>query len=176
MAWRLGPRNAQATLQRRLLTGLPTTSGRHGGCRLLIGPSGALVVGTGDAAVGTNPRNRASLGGKTLRLNRFSGRPWPSNPFIRSDTLRTRYLLTFGHRNVQGLAVRANGQLWSVEHGSDRDDEVNRLVPGRRLRLEPGAGLRRERADDRPEPAGTRRSARVGGPARPPWRRPAPPS
>jgi len=130
MAWRLGPRNAQATLQRRLLTGLPTTSGRHGGCRLLIGPSGALVVGTGDATVGTNPRNRASLGGKTLRLNRFSGRPWPSNPFIRSDTLRTRYLLTFGHRNVQGLAVRANGQLWSVEHGSDRDDEVNRLVPG----------------------------------------------
>ena len=37
---------------------------------------------------------------------------------------------TYGHRNVQGLAQRADGSLWSVEHGSYRDDEVNRLVKG----------------------------------------------
>jgi glucose/arabinose dehydrogenase len=31
---------------------------------------------------------------------------------------------------VQGLSQRADGSLWSVEQGTDRDDEVNRLVNG----------------------------------------------
>ncbi len=39
-------------------------------------------------------------------------------------------MLTYGHRNVQGLAQRRDGSLWSVEHGPDRDDEVNRLRKG----------------------------------------------
>ena len=129
-AWTLDRSERRATLKRALLTGLPTTSGRHGGCRLLMAQDGSLVVGTGDAAVGRNPRNLRSLGGKTLRLNRFSGKPWPSNPFVQSKIRSKRYLLTYGHRNVQGLAQRADGTLWSVEHGSFRDDEVNRLVRG----------------------------------------------
>jgi glucose/arabinose dehydrogenase len=38
---------------------------------------------------------------------------------------------TLGHRNVQGLAVRpGTGQVFSVEHGPDRDDEVNLLREG----------------------------------------------
>ena len=129
-AWRLGPGERRLTLLRPLVTGLPTTSGRHGGCRLLITDDGSLLVGTGDAAVGTNPRDLTSLGGKTLRLSRFTGRPWRTNPFVRADNPRQRYVFTYGHRNVQGLAQRANGQLFSVEHGSYRDDEVNRLVRG----------------------------------------------
>ncbi len=31
---------------------------------------------------------------------------------------------------MQGLAQRADGTVWSVEHGPYRDDEVNLLVPG----------------------------------------------
>jgi glucose/arabinose dehydrogenase len=31
---------------------------------------------------------------------------------------------------VQGLAQRADGSLWSVEHGPDRDDEINLVVAG----------------------------------------------
>ena len=88
------------------------------------------MVGTGDAAVGTNAHNRYSLGGKTLRMNRSTGAPWPNNPFIRSRSLNARYVVTFGHRNVQGLAQRSDGSIWSVEHGTDRDDEVNRLSTG----------------------------------------------
>ena len=120
----------KATLVRPLLTGLPSTSGRHGGCRLLIAGDGSMIVGTGDAVTGTNPRKLSSLGGKTLRLSRFTGAPWPRNPFIRSSSRIARYVLTFGHRNVQGLAQRSDGTVWSVEHGPTRDDEVNRLVPG----------------------------------------------
>ena len=79
---------------------------------------------------GTNPRNLNSLGGKTLRLNRFTGAPWPTNPFVGSSSRTARYVLTYGHRNVQGLAQRPDGTVWSAEHGPDRDDEVNRLVTG----------------------------------------------
>lgn len=129
-AWTLNDTGTAATLVKTLIYGLPATSGRHGGCRLLITGYGAMIVGTGDAATGTNPRNLYSLGGKTLRLNRFTGAPWPRNPFLRSRSRNARYVLTYGHRNVQGLAQRPDGTIWSVEHGTDRDDEVNRLSTG----------------------------------------------
>ncbi len=119
----------RARMVRVLRDGLPASSGRHGGCRLLIARNGSLLVGTGDAAVGTNPQKLGSLGGKTLRLNRTSGKPWPTNPFIEGKGKR-RYVFTYGHRNVQGLAQRGDGSLWSIEHGSYRDDEVNKLVAG----------------------------------------------
>ena len=32
-------------------------SGRHGGCRLRFAPDGALLIGTGDNALGTNPQD-----------------------------------------------------------------------------------------------------------------------
>ncbi|MGA8255478.1 MAG: PQQ-dependent sugar dehydrogenase [Nocardioides sp.] len=129
-AWKLNSGATRARLVKPLLTGLPTSTGRHGGCRLLLAENGALVVGTGDAAVGTNPQDRTSLGGKTLRLDRLTGRPWPSNPYARASNKNRRYVFTYGHRNVQGLAERSDGSLWSVEHGPDRDDEVNKLVAG----------------------------------------------
>jgi glucose/arabinose dehydrogenase len=129
VAWTLDAKARNVTARQVLVKGFPTSSGRHGGCRLLIAGDGSLLVGTGDAAIGTNPRDLDSLGGKTLRLNRLSGSPWPTNPYAKASTSR-RYVHTFGHRNVQGLAERADGSLWSVEHGSTRDDEVNLLVNG----------------------------------------------
>ena len=48
------------------------------GC--VVTSDGSLLVGTGDAAQGTNPQDLDSLGGKTLRLDRFTGAPWPANP------------------------------------------------------------------------------------------------
>ncbi len=130
VAWELNAEVTEATQIETLVSGFPTTSGRHGGCRLLIANNGALLVGTGDAAVGTNPRDLTSLGGKTLRLDPMTGDPWDGNPFVRADNKRKRYVFTYGHRNVQGLSQRRDGTLWSVEHGSFRDDEVNRLRAG----------------------------------------------
>lgn len=130
MVWKLNDKATKAKRVRQLIGGFPATSGRHGGCRLLILQDGSMLVGTGDAAVGTNPRNLRSLGGKTLRLNRFSGKPWPSNPFVDAKNRNQRFITTYGHRNVQGLAQRKDGSLWSIEHGSYRDDEVNKLVDG----------------------------------------------
>jgi glucose/arabinose dehydrogenase len=127
--WTLDKRLRNATIDKILIGGFPTSSGRHGGCRLEITRDGSLLVGTGDAAQGTNPQDLDSLGGKTLRLNRFTGAPWPENPYAGSAGAR-RYVHTYGHRNVQGVAERADGTLWSIEQGSFRDDEVNLLRNG----------------------------------------------
>lgn len=129
IAWRLDAAATQAT-RIQTLVHLPASSGRHGGCRVMVTRNGALLVGTGDAAQGTNPQDLTSLGGKTIRLDRMTGAPWPRNPFIDARNRNKRYVLTYGHRNVQGLAQRADGSLWSVEQGSFRDDEVNKLVRG----------------------------------------------
>lgn len=130
IAWRLTKGLRRARQVRTLVSGLPSTSGRHGGCRLLVARDGSLLVGTGDAARGTNPRSLTSLGGKVLRVDRFTGRAPRGNPFRGRADRRTRLIYTYGHRNVQGLAQRADGSLWSVEQGTFRDDEVNRLVAG----------------------------------------------
>jgi glucose/arabinose dehydrogenase len=99
-------------------------SGRHGGCRLRFAPDGALLIGTGDNAVGTNPQDAGSLAGKVLRADAATGEV---------------AVWTSGHRNVQGLAVRpGSGQVFAVEHGPDRDDEVNLLRPGGNYGWDPG--------------------------------------
>lgn len=139
ISWTLDAGLTTATQERTLIDGFPTSSGRHGGCRLLISTDGALWIGTGDAANAENPRNLDSLGGKTLRLDPKTGEPWPGNPWAGDEGAR-RYITSFGHRNVQGLAQRADGTIWSMEHGPDRDDEVNEITLGGDYGWNPGAG------------------------------------
>ncbi|MEO5665983.1 MAG: PQQ-dependent sugar dehydrogenase [Nocardioides sp.] len=140
--WKLGANERRAKLVRHVLTGLPTTSGRHGGCRLLLDASSkALFVGTGDAADPANPRNLTSLGGKVLRINRRTGAAMPDNPYAGASNTNQQRVFTYGHRNVQGLAQRpSDGAVVSVEHGSYRDDEVNALSPGADFGWNPGPG------------------------------------
>lgn len=140
--WRLSGNARRASLVRHVVTGLPTTSGRHGGCRLLLdATSKALYVGTGDAADPANPRTLTSLGGKVLRVHRRTGRAMPGNPYADATDPRQRLVWTYGHRNVQGLAQRpSDGSVVSVEHGSYRDDEVNALSPGADFGWNPGPG------------------------------------
>lgn len=128
MAWTLDDTLRSITDQEELLGGFPTTSGRHGGCRLLV-VGDRMYVGTGDAATGTNPEDKRSFGGKTLCLL-LDGKPCPDNPFVHSGNRTKRYVQTYGHRNVQGIDRRRDGTLWSVEQGTYRDDEVNRLRDG----------------------------------------------
>ena len=138
--WRLGPRARAAERVRNIVNGLPSTSGRHGGCRLRFGSEGALYVGTGDAATTAYPQSLTSGGGKVLRVRPLSGRGWPDNRFAAASNPMKARLFTYGHRNVQGLALRSNGAMWSVEQGTYRDDEVNRLQVGGNYGWQPGPG------------------------------------
>ena len=97
----------------------------HGGGRLRFGPQGYLWVATGDGYSGTAAQDLSSLGGKVLRVDSQTGAGAPDNPFAPSP------VYTYGHRNPQGLALRPGaGQMWSVEHGPDHDDEINLLISG----------------------------------------------
>ena len=128
--WVINEAFTAATPQANVITGIEITSGRHGGCRLRFSGNGALYIGTGDSAVGTNPQSPSSPNGKVLRVVAATGAPWPTNPWISDPNPVKQKLLTYGHRNVQGLALRKNNQMWSVEHGTYRDDEVNKLKWG----------------------------------------------
>lgn len=140
VAWRMRAGNTGARRVQVLVRGMPVSSGRHGGCRLEIASNGALFVGTGDAALSTTPQNLRSLGGKVLRVRRFGGGPFPGNPYQDSANRNRRLVFTHGHRNVQGLSQRPGGRVWSVEHGTFRDDEVNLLVGGGDYGWKPGPG------------------------------------
>jgi aldose sugar dehydrogenase len=129
LGWRVDSAWGSATrVADPLVGGLPLNerTGRHGGCRLTFAPDGTLLVGTGDSAEGTVAQDIRSLGGKVLRVDPATGE---------------RQIWTLGHRNVQGLAVRpGTDQVFAVEHGPDRDDEVNLLREGANYGWDPGAG------------------------------------
>ncbi|MEU4743705.1 PQQ-dependent sugar dehydrogenase [Actinosynnema sp. NPDC023658] len=105
-----------------LLTGIPRNRYHNGG-RLRFGPDGKLYAGTGDGQNGNTAQDLSSLGGKVLRLNPDGSAP-TDNPFYGNGG-NARYVWTYGHRNVQGLAFDGQGRLWQAELGNTVMDELN---------------------------------------------------
>lgn len=95
----------------------------HNGGRILFGPDNKLYVTTGDAQNPNLSQDTASLAGKILRLNEDGTIP-NDNPFGNA-------VYSYGHRNPQGLAFDNNGNLWSTEHGSRGNDEINLIESGK---------------------------------------------
>jgi len=114
-----------------LLGGIPSSADVHNGCRLRFGLDDYLWVGTGDTAVGSHPQDVASLAGKVLRIVKDTGAPASGNPSFGGAGAAASPVYTVGHRNVQGLAWRpGTSQMYAVEHGPTRDDEVTLLRAG----------------------------------------------
>nr|WP_245435004.1 sorbosone dehydrogenase family protein [Rhizobium anhuiense] len=107
---------------RVLLAGVPGHRLYNGG-RIALGPDGNLYVTTGWTENPDLPQDRNSLAGKILRMTR-DGQPPSDNPF------RGSLVYSYGHRNPQGLAWNARGELFVAEHGQSARDEINRIQAG----------------------------------------------
>lgn len=104
-----------------ILTGIPIGARHHGG-RLLFDADGLLFVSTGDAGNGPSAQDRDALGGKILRVDADGGAA-DGNPFDNRTW-------SYGHRNVEGLALDADGRLWAAEFGDKAADELNLIERG----------------------------------------------
>lgn len=93
----------------------------HNGSRLCISEENKLHLALGDAANSKNAQTKSRLPGKVLRMNLDGSIP-KDNPIPNS------YFFSMGHRNPQGLVI-ANGKIYSSEHGTDNDDEINLIKP-----------------------------------------------
>lgn len=105
-----------------LLTGAPRNKFHNGG-RLRFGPDGKLYIATGDGQVASTAQDLNSLGGKVLRVN-------PDGSVPRDNPFPGKYVYSYGHRNVQGLAFDSRGRLWEAEFGNSVMDEVNLIKRG----------------------------------------------
>ncbi|MEM1423373.1 MAG: PQQ-dependent sugar dehydrogenase, partial [Planctomycetota bacterium] len=115
------------------------SGGQHFGAVIQFLDDGSLLLSIGD---GGNPpveldgdfirkqaQNRETSFGKVLRMT-DTGDPHPDNPYADGPG-DAPFVYTYGHRNVQGLAIRpGTDEIWATEHGARGGDELNLIEPG----------------------------------------------
>lgn len=102
--------------------------GRHFGSRIVEAPDGHLFLTIGERGDAEAAQDLSRDNGKIVRLNRDGSVP-ADNPFVARAGAQPA-IWSYGHRNPQGAALDAAGQLWAVEHGAMGGDEVNRIRKG----------------------------------------------
>lgn len=108
-------------------------SSLHYGGRILFDKTGNIFISTGERSdLETRPQAQYlnSALGKVIRITP-DGKPAPGNPFEHDPKARPE-LYSYGHRNVQSLAINPlTGDLWEAEFGPRGGDELNRIQPGK---------------------------------------------
>ena len=105
----------------------------HYGGRVLFDKNGYLYVSTGERSDKVTRPQAQDLNsglGKIIRIT-TDGKPAPGNALAGVTGARPE-LYSYGHRNVQGLALNPiDGDLWSNEFGPRGGDEINHVKPGK---------------------------------------------
>ena len=108
---------------------LPKVSGAgHYGHRIAFDNEGFLFISSGDRQKFDPAQDLQSAIGKIVRLNDDGSIP-ESNPFFERGDV-TAQIWSLGHRNPLGLAIDAQGRLWSSEMGPRHGDELNLVTRG----------------------------------------------
>jgi len=105
-------------------------SSLHWGCRIVQDRAGDLFLTLGDRYHRKDDAQKLdSHLGKIVHI-RPDGAPAPDNPV--SDTAGALpEIWSWGHRNIQGATLGADGRLWTHEHGPQGGDEINVAHAGR---------------------------------------------
>ncbi|MEC7765249.1 MAG: PQQ-dependent sugar dehydrogenase [Pseudomonadota bacterium] len=103
-------------------------TGRHFGSRVVEAEDGNLFVTIGDRGQAEMAQDLGKHNGSVVRIARDGNVP-EGNPFVGQDGALPE-IWTYGHRNPQGAALDGDGQLWTVEHGAQGGDEINRIEAG----------------------------------------------
>jgi glucose/arabinose dehydrogenase len=130
LRYRIGPEGELTLDGPPLLSGMRANK-NHNGCAVETDAAGHIWMTMGDANTARNlnlSQDPDSLNGRVLRINRDGSVP-DDNPVLDGADGPTA-AWDLGHRNPQGIAFRDDGLIVTAEHGTDRDDEVNVIVPG----------------------------------------------
>lgn len=111
---------------------IPAYNGNgHYGGRVIFDKKGNLLLSTGersDKETRPQAQDPKSGLGKIIRIT-TDGKAAPGNPTI--DPTRPE-IYSYGHRNVQGLAIHpVTGDIWEGEFGPRGGDEINRVQTGK---------------------------------------------
>lgn len=106
------------------------SGGAHFGGRIAFLPDGTLLLTLGDGfEFREEAQNLANHFGTIVRLNP-DGSPASANPFA-DEAGALPDIWSYGHRNVQGIAVDPEtGLVWAHEHGPRGGDELNIIEAG----------------------------------------------
>ncbi|MDE1466318.1 PQQ-dependent sugar dehydrogenase [Aurantiacibacter sp. D1-12] len=101
----------------------------HYSHRIVFSPDGAyMFVSSGDRQEQDPAQDLSNNLGAVVRLN-LDGTPAAGNPFVDQGS-PTDQIWSYGQRNLLGLAMREDGELWELEHGPAGGDELNFVVAG----------------------------------------------
>ena len=90
---------------------------------------GTLFVTLGERGDRPSAQDLSREQGSIIRINRDGSIPTGTIPLSATSGAKPA-IWSFGHRNPQGMAVDARGQIWAVEHGARGGDEVNKINKG----------------------------------------------
>lgn len=101
-----------------------TGTGQHFGSRIAIADDGSLFFGIGERGEMDRAQDPNDHAGAILHITP-DGRPAPGNPFAENGKGLPE-IWSKGHRNPQGIVIdKADGTLYTVEHGARGGDEIN---------------------------------------------------
>ena len=105
-------------------------SNHHFGCRIAESPDGKLFLTLGERF--RRMQDAQTLDnhhGKVVRINKDGTVP-ADNPFVGKAGALPE-IWSYGHRNVQGATIGPDARLWTLEHGPQGGDEINRPEAGK---------------------------------------------